>query len=99
MYMDRIPKAGEAFNTDDFEMLLEAIEKRNKNFPDEPAAITMGLVLFNIGDRFTPVECMEQEWKGIKKDIPRGEESPKCPNGHDLMQGPSLKIGWVQEES
>lgn len=95
--MKRIPKAGDQFTTDDFDMVLEAYEQRQRNFPNEPASFTFALVLFNIGDRFTPVECIEQEWAGLKKDVPKSDGVPKCPNGHVLVQGLPLKLGWIQE--
>lgn len=96
--MPRIPKAGDEFNREDFDMLLKAIEQRKDNFPDEPPTMTMALVMFNIGDRFSPVECVEQEWTGIKSDVPKGEGVPKCPNGHVLMQGRGLRLGWIEEK-
>lgn len=95
--MARVPKPGDEFTTEDFEMVIDAIKQRQINFPDESTTLTLGLVLFNIGDRFARVECIEQEWTGFKKDIPKGDGVPKCPNGHVLMQGRGLSLGWIQE--
>jgi hypothetical protein len=94
--MDRVPKAGEAINREDLEMLTEAFATRQKNFPDEPAVITLSLILMHIGERFAPLTCIEQEWTGYKWDIPKSEDQPKCPNGHDLTAGPGLVLGWME---
>lgn len=93
--MDRIPKAGESITTEDFDMILEAIGKRHQNFPNEPPVLSMAIVMMNIGDRFAPVACVEGEWKGHKKDLYGGVDVPKCPNGHAVIQGVGLKIGWI----
>lgn len=93
--MGRVPKVGDTLNTDDFEMIMEAVEQRQKNF-DEPPVLSMALVFGNIGQRFAPVICLEGEWEGVKQDVPKGEGDPKCPNGHPLRAGPPLKLGWVK---
>jgi hypothetical protein len=93
------PKAGESLTPDDFDMILEAIGDRQKNFPNEPPVISMGLVFFNIGDRFAPVSCVAGEWSGLKQDIPKSDDPndlPKCPGGHVLTQGRGLKLGWLE---
>lgn len=95
--MSDTPKPGDPISMEDVEMIMDAIGKRRQNFPDESVAITFALVLKNIGDRFTPVECIEQEWKGIKFELPKGEGVPTCPNGHPLMQDRGITLGWVQE--
>lgn len=92
------PKAGDALRIDDIEMILEAVEARSKNFPEEPVAVTLTIVMLNIGDRFSPVECVNGEWSSLKKDVPKGEGLPKCPNGHVLTQGAGLKLGWLANE-
>lgn len=94
--MVQVPKAGKALDLDDVEMLISAIADRRENFPDEPGAVTIMVVLLNIGDRFAPVECLEKEWTGVKQDIPSGDGIPKCPNGHVLFQRPGLCLGWVE---
>ena len=96
--MSRIPKAGDILNGDDFDMIMEAVATRHNNFPDEPITITMGLVFSNIGDRFSPVTCIEQEWEDVKMNVSKGEGSPTCPNGHPLEVGPGLKLGWVHNK-
>lgn len=94
---DYIPKAGDSITIKDVEEIVTAVVDRQQKFPGEPVGITIALVLMNIGDRYSPVECLEQEWTGIKKDVPKGEGVPKCPNGHVLMQGPGLKLGWLAD--
>lgn len=91
------PKAGEQISIEDFNMIWEAFQKRKVNFPEEPEAMTLGLILFNIGDRYTPVQCVNGEWVSIKSDIPKGEGIPKCPNDHVLTEGKKLVLGWLQE--
>ncbi len=91
-----IPKPGDHLSTADVEMIVEAVEQRQHNFPDEPAILTLSLVLMNIGDRFRPLTCIEQEWTGMIHDLPTNE--PKCPNGHPINKGPSLKLTWVPED-
>lgn len=95
--MLRIPKPGDYLNTADVEMIVEAIEQRQKNFPEEPAIMTLTLVMLNIGNRFTELTCIEQEWTGLKADLPKIDGEPRCPNGHPLSKGPSLKLMWVPE--
>lgn len=94
---DHIPKAGDFLTIVDVEHIVEAIVTRQEKFPGEPVGVTIALILMNIGDRYSPVECIEQEWTGYKKDLERGEGVPKCPNGHVLTQGPGLKIGWLND--
>lgn len=96
----RVPKVGDALNIDDLEMIIEAVEQRQRNFPDEPSEMTLALVFFNIGDRFAPVTCINGEWSGLKKDIPKGnpQSIPKCPNNHVLTMGPGLRLGWIDGE-
>lgn len=93
---NRIPAPGDRVNMGDLEEIVEAIVQRGKNFPDEPGAMTIGLVLMNIGDRFTPVVCRHGEWMGIKKDLQKGDGVPTCPNGHVLTEGKGLKLGWIE---
>jgi hypothetical protein len=94
--VSRVPKPGDILTSDDFNMIMEAVKTRRENFPEEPAGMSMALVFFNIGDRFAKLECREQEWTGYKSDIPETDGDPKCPNGHELMQGPPLKLGWLE---
>lgn len=92
------PEAGKPFTTEDFEMVLQAVKARQENFPDEALIMSIGLVIFNIGERFSVVTCIEQEWSDLKMNIPPGEGEPKCPNGHTLTKGPPLVLGWLREE-
>lgn len=94
---EHIPQAGDSLKIADIEILVSAIVDRQQNFPGEPVGLTIALVMMNIGDRYSPVECLEQEWTGLKKDIPKGEGVPKCPNGHVLTQGAGLKLGWLSD--
>ena len=93
-------KAGEPLSIEDAYEIFVAITKRHENFPDEPLDMTWILVLRNIGDRYSEVICMNEKhsWKGIKKDIPKGEGIPTCPEGHALMQGAGLTIGWLPND-
>lgn len=99
----RVPKAGDPLTVEDFDMIMEAVEQRQHNWPEEPFKMSMGLVFFNIGDRFAPVSCIDEthKWEGLKKDIPKDPNDgvPKCPGGHVLMQGSGLHLGWVDENS
>jgi len=92
-----MPEAGKPLSIEDASEIYEAIVKRKENFPDEPLHMTVVLVLLNIGDRYASVACMNEEhgWTGLKKDIPKGEGLPTCPEGHVLMQRGGLTIGWL----
>lgn len=92
-----MPEAGKPLSIEDAHEIFEAIRTRHRNFPDEPMGMTAVLVLLNIGDRYASVVCMHEpcSWTGIKKDIPKGEGIPTCPNGHVLMQSAGLVIGWL----
>ncbi len=93
--MNDIPKAGDALKVRDLDMILGALTERQDRC-QETWPFSMGVVLFNIGDRFTPVACVAGEWSGLKGDIPRSEGIPKCPNGHVMTEGKGLKLGWVE---
>lgn len=86
------PDIGAPLSTDDFDMILEALAERGSKNPEEPGAITLWLILTGIGERFRKVQCVEQEFECLKKDVP---ESLTCPNGHTLHEGPGVTIGWV----
>lgn len=94
---EHIPKAGDFLTILDVEQIVMAVADRQQKFPGEPVGITMALIMTSIGDRYSPVECQEQEWTALKKDVPKGEGDPKCPNGHTLVVGPGLKLGWLQD--
>lgn len=95
-----IPKAGDFITTEDIEKMFEAIEMRQKNFPNEPRIISATLVAMNIGNRYRQVYCQEQEWSGVITDVqmPDKGQDPKCPNGHLLIKGPSLRLAWVESQ-
>lgn len=96
--MDRRPQSGEFINSSDTEMIYEAVKQRQTNFLGEPLVLSMSLVLMNIGNRFTPVECLEQEWNGLIIDVEKTDGDPKCPNGHTLRKGAPLKLAWLSAE-
>lgn len=90
-----IPVAGNALKVEDFELIIEAITRRQQKFRQESLRLSIGVVLANVGDRFAPAQCIKGEWSGIKADLEPTTDIPKCPNGHVLMQGEGLKLGWV----
>lgn len=92
------PQVGAELTTKDLEIILEAIQARKKNFPEEPASMAFVLVMANIGYRFARITCEGGEWEGLKSDISPGVDSPTCPDGHALLKGPALKIGWILEQ-
>ena len=89
------PAPGKELTIGDVQTILDAIQRRQANFPDEPFEMCLALILLNIGDRYAKVHCIAGEWHGQKKDIPRGEGVPLCPQGHPLTQDPGLKLGWM----
>jgi hypothetical protein len=96
--MSKVPEAGAILSMEDLDMVFEAVRERQEKFPDEPAAMSFYTVINGIGERFRTIQCHEQEWETLKKDIPEGEGALKCPNGHDLFAGPGIAIGWVTVE-
>lgn len=94
------PRIGDPLTADEFEMIMEAVGDRQRNFPDEPPLVSLWVIFSNIGDRFASVTCIEEEWSGLKQDIPKPDEGndPKCPNGHPIRQGPRLSLGWVEDK-
>lgn len=93
-----MPEAGKPLDIRDVYEIFEAVETRQKNFPGEPMSMTFLLILLNIGDRYSTVVCTQGEWTSIKKEIPKGEGIPTCPNGHPLTQTDGLTIGWLPVE-
>lgn len=82
----------------DSQEILEAIQKRQKNFPGEPNEVTLALVLTGIGNRYTSVNCIEGEWVGRKKDVNHFDDEgvPTCPFGHHLVEsGARVALGWM----
>lgn len=93
-----IPQAGETFSLEDMEMVFEAVKERQEKHPEEAAGLSLWVVFSQIGERFRKVQCVEQEWEGVKQDIPVSLGDPKCPNGHSLHAGSGLRIGWLAVE-
>lgn len=90
---------GKPLDPEDVEMILEAVDQRQQNFPDEPRDITFLLVLLNIGERYRSVSCVSGEWVGKKGDIlnKTADGTPLCPNGHLLEQGSGVTLGWIPQ--
>ena len=90
---------GKPLAPEDVEMILEAVDQRSQNFPDEPRDITFLLVLLNIGERYRSVSCVAGEWVGKKSDISNktADGTPLCPNGHLLEQGAGVTLGWISQ--
>lgn len=93
-----MPTVGDSLSMEDMEMIFEAVRDRQKNFPDEPASLSMWLVFQGIGERFRQIVCIEQEWTGLKKDVLYVGDEPRCPNGHSLTAEAGMTIGWVATE-
>lgn len=97
-----MPAPGQALSITDVEEITTAIKTRREKFTDEPEEITLALVLMNIGERYRSVGCIEGEWIGKKRDIPKpeGDRPPACPNGHPLTEAKNgITIGWVATNS
>lgn len=96
----KVPEVGDAFSRQDLNDVLDAIETRKRNFPTEPESVRLGVILFNLGDKYAPVTCVNGEWSGRKTESETSGALglPKCPNGHVLFEGSGLKLGWVAEE-
>jgi hypothetical protein len=90
-------EAGKPLSIKDAQEISEAVKRRQENFPEEELGFTLTLILLNIGDRYAAVACMNEAhgWTGIKKDIPKGEGIPTCPEGHVLMQTGGFTLGWM----
>ena len=93
------PKPGTPLRMSDFTDILQALNVRNQRFPDEAPGDSLGVVLFNIGDQYTPVHCVAGEWRGLKQDLPPGRGIPTCPNGHVLLEQRGVKLGWVEDNA
>jgi len=91
------PEPGTALRLEDAAMIIDALDARSKMFPHEPLDVSMKVVLFNIGDRFAKVTCVNGEWTGMKADFPLYMFAiPKCPNGHVCTQDKDLRLGWIE---
>lgn len=93
-----IPEPGSELTQRDLQTIFQAVIDRQEKNPDEELTLTLALVLMNVGNRFSKVECIEQEWTGLIKDIPMPEqgEAPKCPNGHGIVRLNKLVLGWIE---
>lgn len=90
-----MPEIGEQITLHDIEMIFDLVAERGKKFPDEPGALTFAMVLMNVGDRFSTVQCTEQEWSGTKQEASTLEGLPICPNGHPLTYLSEMRLGWI----
>jgi hypothetical protein len=94
------PQPGMFLRESDMEMIYEAYALHQERFPETKPVLSMAFVLMNIGDRYSPVECVEGEWKAMRKDVPKRKnpEDPfLCPDGHEIVKtGDGLKLGWIR---
>ena len=100
--MDDLPEHGQFLSADHIEMIYEAIEERQKNFPTEPRPVSFALAVQNIGNRFRPLQCVEQEWEGTTYDmseIQMDGDEPRCPNGHTINKGAPLRLAWLYKNT
>ncbi len=77
--------------------IASVIEARQRKF-DEPMSMSVGVALFNAGDRWRHVWCVDPicAWEGPKADaVASLSGMPVCPHGHPLVQGNSLDLGWM----
>lgn len=99
VWWDHIPEAGAMLSHKDFDNLMELLHIRKDKFPNEELRVSLGVILFNLGDAFTHVICFGGEWHGYKFNLQSGEGIPTCPNGHVLMADrPGLTLGWVENK-
>lgn len=72
-------------NVTDIHNIAQLIEYRQSMF-DEEFEMSVGVVLMNYGEREVKVECVNGEWSGLKGELSRSPDIPKCPNGHVLLE-------------
>ena len=94
---DYIPKLGHQLEGPGIRMIVEAVQARQQNFPEEKIDETIPIILLNIGSRYVPLRCEGKEWKGYKKDIVLGDGPPTCPNGHAIIKEKGMVLGWVND--
>lgn len=84
---------------DDIAEIAELIKFRQEKF-GEPFDMSLGVVLFNYGDKRVKVRCVAGEWEGTKGDLPRADGVPVCPQGHVMVElnGP-VQIGLLYVDS
>jgi hypothetical protein len=92
-----IPSLGDTLSLDDVDMLFQAFVGHREKHPEMDEGLSFYVALTKFGERFRPVQCIEQEWEGRIQDIPVREDGEvKCPNGHSLHKGqPGIGIGWI----
>ena len=77
--------------------MADSISYRRTRFPDEDFGTAIAVVLLNFGDQWTPVKCINGEWEGIKRELPRGSGVPTCPNGHVMFEGSNRRrLAWEE---
>lgn len=96
--MPDIREPGDSITADDVTIIMETFRYRQKNFPGESEDISMRVVLLNVGDGMAPVECVNGEFSGLKRDISMTGTFPKCPNNHVMLEGKGVKLGWVSAD-
>ena len=96
MNINRIPQHLDQFTVDDFNYILDTINRRRENFPEENMGLTWAFTLINIGDMFSKVLCTECEWEGVKITLESRNGEPTCPAGHKVIQSTKMHLGWVE---
>jgi hypothetical protein len=84
------------FTLDDLANVVDSVQHRLDNGDDLQTSI--GVVLFNYGDRFATATCIAGEWTGEKHELPRTSGIPLCPNRHPLTQTAGKTLALVDEE-
>jgi len=97
MAIDQAPQAGSAMTAVECDALYQKFLTRQLDFPDEGEAVSFNVVILNSGDQYTSITCLNGEWTGIKGEIvaPEPPDVALCPNGHNLLEGFGLSVGWV----
>lgn len=99
---DLMPKPGAPLMEDDFNDLTQAYATRRRNFPNEKIEMSLGLILFNLGERYATVVCdtlhsNNRFWMSLKKDVVVNGV-PVCPMGHRLqVVKKGMRLAWVNE--
>jgi hypothetical protein len=75
--------------------IAAAILRRQRMW-GESLDVAVPVVLFNIGDHFTGVSCINGEWSGTKAQLTPRDGVPLCPNGHVMLETDrGRKLAWV----
>ncbi len=66
--------------------IAKTISWRQKNWEKESLEDSIAIVLLNVGDEYTKVDCVRGEWSGAKTNLRMVGGLPHCPNGHPLFE-------------